>query len=171
MLMRLPSRRRVAVMRSGVVGSSLLEVLIAMLVVSVGVLGVSALQTSAIRSQYLSNQIYIANLHAQSMLNMIRANPNFASVYSLDDENLRSPATASKTCVNVAADGCSWGELVTAEMVVWQNQVIEHFGPTATVNVQADDLDYYTSSVPAAHVSISWDSPFGPQKVLLSTVY
>lgn len=64
-------------------GFSLIESLVAMLIMAVGLLGVVALQTQALsqqRSAYLDTQ---ATNMAQDMLDRIRANPEAASAYRL----------------------------------------------------------------------------------------
>ncbi|MFG6667647.1 type IV pilus modification protein PilV [Halomonas sp. HNIBRBA4712] len=65
-------------------GISLIESLVAMLIMSVGLLGVVALQTNSLsqqRSAYLETQ---ATNMAQDMMDRIRANRSEASAYSLD---------------------------------------------------------------------------------------
>lgn len=64
-------------------GLSLIESLVAMLIMSVGLLGVVALQTQALtqqRSAYLETQ---ATNMAQDMMDRIRANRDQASTYAL----------------------------------------------------------------------------------------
>jgi type IV pilus assembly protein PilV len=60
------------------VGVSLLEVLIAVLVLSVGLLGIAGLQTANLRNTQSAHQRTVAVLLAVSMSERIRANPTAA---------------------------------------------------------------------------------------------
>ncbi|WP_447554337.1 type IV pilus modification protein PilV [Vreelandella sp. EE22] len=89
-------------MRKAQLGLSLLESLIAMLIMSIGLLGVVALQTQALsqqRSAYLDTQ---ATNMAQDMLDRIRANKRQASAYQLG-----SGQSSSGTGL-VARDTAEW---------------------------------------------------------------
>ncbi|WP_447894508.1 MULTISPECIES: type IV pilus modification protein PilV [unclassified Vreelandella] len=83
-------------------GVSLLEALIAMLIMSIGLLGVVALQTQALsqqRSAYLETQ---ATNMAQDMLDRIRANKEDARAYAL------TPGQPSSGSGLVASDTQGW---------------------------------------------------------------
>ncbi|WNL42613.1 type IV pilus modification protein PilV [Halomonas sp. PAMB 3264] len=87
-------------------GISLIESLVAMLIMSVGLLGVVALQTNALtqqRSAYLETQ---ATNMAQDMMDRIRANPDEASAYNLDfDEDVGEDCSGPGL---VANDTATW---------------------------------------------------------------
>jgi type IV pilus assembly protein PilV len=68
-----PSRQR---------GISLLEALVAMLVLSLGLLGLANLQSVGIKSTYGANLVSQAGLLAYDMADRIRANPDNAAAYN-----------------------------------------------------------------------------------------
>lgn len=59
-------------------GATLIEVLIAVLVLAIGLLGVAALQTSALRGNQSAFERSQAVIHTYSMLDAMRANANVA---------------------------------------------------------------------------------------------
>ncbi|SEA98093.1 type IV pilus modification protein PilV [Alkalimonas amylolytica] len=67
-------------------GVSLLEVMIAMLVLGIGLLGVAALQASSVRNTQNSYERTIAIVMVDSVIESIRANPNAgAGAYAMSD--------------------------------------------------------------------------------------
>lgn len=62
------------IMRSNAAGFTLIEVLVAMVTVSVGLLGLAALQTLGMRYNYQSEQLSIATQLAYEMADRMRAN-------------------------------------------------------------------------------------------------
>lgn len=84
-------------------GFTLIEVMIAVLVLSIGLLGISALQALGLRSSYGAYLGSQATLLAYDMSDRIRANPNFAAAYRVDCEANPVPANAL-----AAADVAEW---------------------------------------------------------------
>lgn len=83
--MRTHASHRIARRRSGasggaarVAGVGLIEVLVAVLVLSIGLLGVAALQATALRSSQSSLERSQGVIHAHSIFDMMRANANEA---------------------------------------------------------------------------------------------
>ena len=84
-------------------GFTLIEVMIAVLVLSIGLLGISALQALGLRSSYGAYLGSQATLLAYDMSDRIRANPNFAAAYRVDCAAEPAPANAL-----AAADVAEW---------------------------------------------------------------
>ena len=122
-------------------GVSLLEVLIAVLVLSVGLLGIAGLQTANMRNTQSAHQRTVAVLLASSMSERIRANPNAAIAGSF---------ALSLTCTALSA-GAS---IQSVEHANWMTEIRTNLGAldtscgevlydaatfTYTVNVYWDD--------------------------------
>ena len=119
--------------RSVMKGFTLLEVLIALFVLSIGLLGMAALQSIGLRSThgaYLTSQ---AAVLAYDMADRIRANPDNAAAYV---------GVASCEAVNAplaAADRANWGCLVEDVLPGGEGRV-ESAANTFTIIVEWQDL-------------------------------
>jgi type IV pilus assembly protein PilV len=91
-------------------GFTLLEVLIALVVLSVGLLGLAALQGVGLRSTHGANLIWQASLLAYDMADRIRANPA-ESAYDAYQTQCPDPVPDSPL---VAADLAEWACAVEA---------------------------------------------------------
>lgn len=101
--------------RSG--GFTLIEVLIAVLVLSIGLLGLAALQTSGLgmnHSAYLRSQ---ATILASDMADRMRANRAALNAY----DNVSTTPSATAGCSTTA--GCSSNQLAQDDMVAWAADV------------------------------------------------
>jgi len=99
-------------------GFTLIEVLVAVLVMSVGLLGVASLQVSGIRtnrSAYLRSQ---AVLLAYDMMDRMRA--NFVGLENGHYDNLTNPTTVS-SCYNVT--GCSAQDMAQDDVARWLQDI------------------------------------------------
>lgn len=88
-------------------GFSLIEVLVAIVLLSIGMLGLSALQARAALMGIESYQRTQALLLAQDMLDRIRANKPDAGAYAGDDYGT-GPLVACGTVPGVLRDRCLW---------------------------------------------------------------
>ena len=122
-------------------GVSLLEVLIAVLVLSVGLLGIAGLQTANLRNTQSAHQRTVAVLLAVSMSERIRANPTAAIAGSF---------VLDKNCKELTAGG----SIESVEHANWMTEIRTNLGDvesscgevlydaatlTYTVNVYWDD--------------------------------
>lgn len=100
-------------------GFSLIEVLIALLVLAVGLLGVLALQAASLQhnqSAYLESQ---AAFLANDILDRMRANKDNAPIYKTD---LDSTVSATKDC---ASGACTPSQLVSWDLSQWKQLVAD----------------------------------------------
>jgi len=105
-------------------GITLLEVLIAVLVLAIGLLGIAGLQTSALTNNFVSYQYTQAAILTQSMVERMRANrlgvigSAGTSYYALTAGSPPAPTIncSSGGCTN-PSDQAKW------DMAVWYNEV------------------------------------------------
>ena len=94
-------------------GFSLLEVLVAVVVLSVGLLGIAGLQLTGLRYSHNANLRYIAVLQANDMADRLRANP--AGVASGSYNAVSGPGS-DPGCI---ATSCSPAQLANNDIFEW----------------------------------------------------
>ncbi len=115
-------------------GFTLLEVLIALLVFSLGLMGLAGLLVVSVQtnhSAYLRTQ---ASFLAQSMADRMRANVLgvWNDAYSGTFTSATGGTTGS-TCLN--GTGCSYGEVATRDKLIWSNQLASFLpSPKGTID-------------------------------------
>jgi type IV pilus assembly protein PilV len=96
-------------------GISLLEALVAMLVLSLGLLGLANLQSVGIKSTYGANLISQASLLAYDMADRIRANPDASAAYTGFVTDCPEPLPGSPlAAVDLAEWSCAVQNLLPA---------------------------------------------------------
>jgi type IV pilus assembly protein PilV len=150
---RLPGRRRVA-------GVTLVEVLVALVVLSIGLLGIAALYVESLQSGRTAVLRSQAVALAADLADRIRANRDGGPTY---DDGTSGAGTRSATCVQggggcapdvmAAHDKAEWTALVTTLLPAGNATVVVNAGTTPTT---------YT-------ITINWTEPtLGPQQYVLS---
>lgn len=105
-------------------GLTLLEVLVALTVLSIGLLGIAALQTQGLRAHHSAHLRTQASLMAQDMLDRLRANPLGQQHYhGFDSQAYDLP---SPGCIN---NGCEPQQLAEHDLHHWQQQFVRHPAP------------------------------------------
>jgi type IV pilus assembly protein PilV len=115
---------RAHALRSGSLGFTLLEILIAILVLSIGLLGLAGLQAASFRyntDSYLRTQ---ATLLAYDMMDRMRANPAAVSAGNYDVANAAAATaavSAYESCSTCACQtsSCSTADLVKYDLGTW----------------------------------------------------
>ena len=107
-------------------GSSLIDVLIAMLLLSVGLLGMVGLKAAALKYTGQSNARATASMHAADMMDRLRANPvravNGQYNLAIDTNAALAPATVAEV-----------------DLVQWRQRIAESLpGGSGSVAVAAD---------------------------------
>ncbi len=103
-------------------GSTFMEILVALLVTSIGSLGAAALQTKAKRVNHESRQQLIATYLANAMVEKIRANPDAIATYAATDVGGGSiTSIPSPACT--ASDPCTANELATYDLWLWEQEL------------------------------------------------
>jgi len=141
---------------SGQSGFTLTEILISLVVLSIGLLGLSALQMTALRNNQSAYYRSVATQQAYDMADRIRANSTSASSYN-------NP-TATQDAACVSATGCSGSAMAGHDAYEW-NQVNSSSLPGGTGVVCIDSTpDDGTPAAPACDgngntfaIKIWWD--------------
>lgn len=100
-------------------GFSLIEALIALIIVSIGLLGLAALQTSTLRNMQMANISSQATISAHDIIERMRANPTGMQSNAYDTPNLVSNADCYTTI------GCNPTELAKNDMYEWVNNLTQ----------------------------------------------
>jgi len=131
-------------------GFSMIEVLIALVVLAVGLLGLALLQTTNLRYTQSANlRTQAVNLGTE-LLDTMRANHTEFAAYDAALDGNPMPAAV----LSDALDGCDMGGTMTsaANIARWQCEVVEALGPQATANV--------TPVANGFDVVVAWDDEF-----------
>jgi type IV pilus assembly protein PilV len=128
----------------------LLEVLVAMVVLSIGLLGVAALQLNAMR--YVQGALFMsqASILAQGFADRMRQNPGQAAAgsYVISSPVTTAPAT------DCEATTCTPAQLAAFDRYNWYTQVTNLPSGAATVSCSG------TCSSTVTHViTVSWNEP------------
>ena len=119
-------------------GFTLIEVLVAVLILSIGFLGVAALQMNALKNNQSASQRSQATILAYFMMDEMRANKEVA---------INGNYNLAKTCVVPTADGT----LRRSDQVVWFNALKTNLGNQATT------CGEISCSAAICHVKVYWD--------------
>lgn len=147
-------------------GITLIEVLIAVVVLSLGLLGVAAMQGSAVRNTFVADQYAVASMHSQSLAERMRSNRTclMEGHYALAADG--DAPTASADCAKV---DCNPQELAAWDLGRWKQAVTGggadklHNGPpplpASTVSVTCTESP--CDALSPYSVSICWDPERG----------
>ena len=124
-------------------GFTLIEVLIAVLVLSIGLLGLAALQANGLRSNFGAYTRSQAVILVNDMADRIRANPTAATANFYD--NINGPAGDPNTCL--AAD-CTIAQIALYDTAVWYDN-LQNALPNGTGTVTGNGTVFT--------VSVMWD--------------
>lgn len=120
-------------------GSSLLEVLIAVLVLSVGMLGMAALQAVTLKNTGSAAQRSAAVIQSYAMLDMMRANRDAARAGQYNQGWLcETPTGASR---------------INNDLALWIGQMQTSLGPSACGRIQCGAND--------CEIGVRWDDSRG----------
>ena len=126
-------------------GFSLVEVLIAMVIMSVGMLGIAGLYVQSLQAGRTSMFRHHAVHLAGDVADRIRANPTGGIAYM--------GAGSNNNCVAANYD-CDIVEMARNDVWLWQQQAVNTL-PNGTVTVTFDD----TVVPPNYTVVVGWDEP------------
>lgn len=142
----MPSRRQKnSVKKAG--GFTLVEVLIALIILSVGMLGIAGLYVHSMQAGRTSLFRHNAVTLAGDVADRIRANPRAAAVYAL--------AGGDNNCVDGGVD-CTPGQMAANDIFLWDQQAADTL-PSGTVTVVFDN----GVLPPTYEITIDWTEPEG----------
>ncbi len=126
-------------------GFTLVEVLIALIILSVGMLGIAGLYVHSMQAGRTSLFRHHAVTLAGDVADRIRANPRAAIAYS--------QAGANHNCVNGGID-CTPAQMAAHDIFLWDQQADDTL-PNGTVTVVFDNAVL----PPTYQITIAWDEP------------
>lgn len=104
-------------------GFSLVEVLVALLVLSIGLLGLAALQVTGIKFNHQSYQRTQATVLAYEIADRMRANPQGLASYIIS-----SSATTPSYSTDCAAAVCTAAQIAAYDLTKWRNALQNAIG-------------------------------------------
>lgn len=138
-------------------GFSLLEVLVALVILSIGLLGLAAMQASALSSTHGSQLESLVAIQARSLADAMSANPNYwannSPTFTISGTatspvfGSNAPAAPSGGCINTI---CSSTDMAGYDLQQWAKQLLTQV-PGATANITC------TASAPVGcKITITW---------------
>ena len=134
-------------LRNKMKGFSLVEVLVALVVVSVGMLGVAGLYVNGLQAGRTAMFSHQAVTLAGDVADRIRANPRAGAAYDGDG------AGVNHNCVAGGVD-CDEAQMAATDTFFWQQQAGAVL-PRGQVDVTFDD----GVNPPEYTINVSWDEP------------
>jgi type IV pilus assembly protein PilV len=132
-------------------GFSLIEVLIALIVMSVGMLGIAGLYVQSMQAGRTSMLRHHAVTLAGDIADRIRANPTAGAAYAAEQG-------ADNNCVGTDAD-CDAAEMAAHDIFLWQTQAREFLPPMGDGSQQVI-VQYNEAAVPRIYqIIVQWDEP------------
>ena len=126
-------------------GFTLIEVLVALVVMSVGMLGIAGLYVTSMQAGRTSLFHHHAVTLAGDVADRIRANPRAAVAYA--------GAGANNNCVSGGVD-CTPAEMAANDIFLWDQQAVDTL-PTGTVTIVFDNAVV----PPTYQITIGWVEP------------
>ena len=145
-------------------GFSLLEVLVALLILSIGLLGIAGLQVTSKRSNFEALQRTTATMLANDILERIRGNPGQLSLYTNAGAGFTfTPSTGITTAVTDCANAtCDSATLVTYDLYEWERAI------TGVAETTAGGADAGGLVSPTACISVPAGEPAGTINVAIA---
>jgi type IV pilus assembly protein PilV len=126
-------------------GFTLVEVLIALVIMSIGMLGIAGLYVHSMQAGRTSMFRHHAVTLAGDIADRIRANPRAGGAYALGGAN--------KNCVDGGVD-CTPADMAANDIFLWEQQARDTL-PTGTVTIVFDN-----AAVPPSYaITVQWNEP------------
>ncbi len=136
-------------------GFSLIEVLIALIIMSVGMLGIASLYVQSMQAGRTSLFRHNAVTLAGDVADRMRANPTGANAYT--------GAGADNSCIDGGVN-CSNVQMAAQDILGWSQQAVDTL-PNGAVAITFDN----TVIPPVYTIAITWDEPGQTQNYTIST--
>ena len=131
-------------------GFSLVEVLIALIVMSVGMLGIAGLYVQSMQAGRTSMLRHHAVTLAGDIADRIRANPSAGAAYT-------AAAGADNNCVAQNTD-CTIAEMAANDIFLWQQQANDFLPPMGDGSQQVI-IVFSAGNPPSYQITVRWDEP------------
>lgn len=137
-------------------GFSLIETLVAMVVLATGMLGIAALYVESLRAGRSAHSRTLAINLAADMADRIRANRSGRQFYAVAAGNAGAQPTPCGELRNIAAQNCTPQQMAEFDIWLWKSMV----GDTSTSN-------YRKMGLPDADAEITIDTSTQPNSFLI----
>jgi type IV pilus assembly protein PilV len=135
-------------------GFSIVEAMVALLVLSVGMLGIAGLYVTTLRASGSALfRTHAVNL-AADMADRIRANPNAGAAYAA--------AAADNNCAGGGAS-CSPTQLAADDLFTWLNEIATVLPDDGDVNTAQGTVAVAGANPRTYTITVSWVEPTEPQ--------
>ena len=132
-------------------GFSLVEVLIALVIMSIGMLGIAGLYVHSMQAGRTSMLRHHAVTLAGDIADRIRANPTAGAAYA-------AAAGADNNCVAMSAD-CDVAQMAGHDILLWQAQALD-FLPPMNDGSQQVVVAFNAGTLPQSYtITVRWDEP------------
>ena len=132
-------------------GFSLVEVLIALVIMSIGMLGIAGLYVQSLQAGRTSMLRHHAVTLAGDIADRIRANPTAGAAYA-------AATGADNNCVAMNAD-CDVAEMAAHDIFLWQAQALEFLPPMGDGSQQVEVIYDDAATPPTYAITVRWDEP------------
>ena len=131
-------------------GFTLMEVLIALLILSIGLLGLASLQTNGLRSNQMASMRTNATLLANDIADRMRANPTGvdAQSYVIATSDADPVIPVGETCEGTT---CTAAQMATYDLAQWRGAVRALPGGTSAI------VRTVTGAVVTHTITVFWD--------------
>lgn len=154
-------------------GISLIEVLMAVLIFSIGLIGLAGLMVMATRSNHAAYQRTQVTFLASTMADRMSANP--VAVWNGNYNSTSYPVSASTAANNDCSSGCTPDALAASDQRAWSSQLKTFLpGVIATINCDSSNAGFTpagwtlgtpasgsTAAVPADPGQVGMRPPYG----------
>ena len=140
-------------------GFSLVEVLITLVIMSVGMLGIAGLYVQSMQAGRTSMFRHHAVTLAGDVADRIRANPTAGIAYN----HAANATGTNNSCVAGGVD-CNPADMAANDIFLWQAQALDTL-PVGTVTVVFDN----GVNPPSYQITVSWNEP-GEQPTYIITI-
>jgi len=120
-------------------GFSLIEALVAFLIVSIGMLGIASLQTISMRAGHTAITRTSAIISAQNILDRMRANPTQLTAYTVTtadtgtDNSCNDVVDYASHTVSTSASNCTPTQIAEDDIFHWKNSLGANLSGAVTV--------------------------------------
>ncbi len=147
-------------------GFTLVELLVTLLIVSVGILGIVKMEAAGVSESQVSRVRSLMTFQAESLAGAMRANRGYwaakaatAPAFTLAASNQTYPTSAnsgSPTCTSTSV-ACTSAEMAYADLVLWRDSFIRSF-PAASATIACSAACTTGSTGPSSYdITLTWN--------------
>jgi type IV pilus assembly protein PilV len=141
-----------------VAGVGLVEVMVALVVLSIGLLGTATLYVSSMQAKATAlSRLHAINL-AADIADRIRANRKAGAAYQLSDAAASTTTTMPYNCVqttSTAAVQCSAANMAAVDLALWNNSIAKLMPDTAKRSIAVTAATTSTSAIYL--ITLTWN--------------